>query len=248
MFPAEWRRAITRHTRIFSQGDATNNLYLVAQGAISLARSNADGKEVVVAFLVPGDFFGEEALFGRRSRDTTAVCLDAGSIFVISPASFAAAARKDPELPLRLASNISLRFEQLMQTFEDLAFSTVEMRLVMLFDRLASRYGVATGDGTLVHIKLTHAQIGSFVGSTRETVSVQLSTLIRRDRVRVDGPFYVLLHQRTRLSALAVAVPAPTCISARHTEERLSRAGAQSSKVRPPLRLVVPTSNVQTEG
>ncbi len=248
MFPTELRRAVTSHTHIFSQGDAATNLYLVADGAISLARSNADGKEVVVAFLVTGDFFGEEALFGRRSRDTTAVCLDAGSIFVISPASFAAAARKDPALPLRLASNLSLRFDQLMQTFEDLAFSTVEMRLVMLFDRLASRYGVATGDGTLVHIKLTHAQIGRFVGSTRETVSVQLSTLIRRDRVRVDGPYYVLLHQRKKLSALAATASAPARISARHSEKRLSRAEAQSSPVRPPLRLVVPTLSVHTKG
>jgi CRP/FNR family cyclic AMP-dependent transcriptional regulator len=199
MFPVEFRRHLNYRAQVFAQGDAVTNVYLIHDGAVSLARSNPDGKEVTVAFLGPGDFFGEEAIFGRAARDTTAVCIEAGTIFAASRPLFAATIRSDPALPMRLASNLSLRFDQVTQTFEDLAFATVEARLIMLFDRLANRYGIPSvnGDGVAVHLRLTHAQIGTFIGSTRETVSVHLSGLIRRQRLRQDGPYYVLPHQRT---------------------------------------------------
>lgn len=157
MFPAGLRRPLAKRAQVFAQGDAVTNVYLVQSGAVSLARSNADGKEVIVAFLGAGDFFGEEALFGRGLRDTTAICIDAGSLFVVSPALFVAEVLSDPSLPMRLASNLSLRFDQVTQTVEDLAFATVEARLLMLFDRLANRYGIPTLDGVSVRLRLTHA-------------------------------------------------------------------------------------------
>ncbi len=192
MFPAESWRPLDKRVQVFAQGDAVTNVYLVQSGAVSLARCNADGKEVIVAFLGVGDFFGEEALFGRGLRDTTAICIGSGSIFGISPEQFVAAVRGDPSLPMRLASNLSLRFDQVTQTVEDLAFATVEARLLTLFDRLANRYGIPTVDGVSVRLRLTHAQIGTFIGSTRETVSGHLASLIRRERLRLEGPYYVL--------------------------------------------------------
>ncbi|MBC5800470.1 MAG: Crp/Fnr family transcriptional regulator [Candidatus Eremiobacteraeota bacterium] len=203
MFPAELRRPLGKGAQVFAQGDAVTSISLVQSGAISLTRCNADGKEINVAFLGAGDFFGEEALFGRPLRDTTAICIGAGTIFVVSPELFGAEVRSDPGLPMRLASNLSLRFDQVTQTVEDLAFANVEARLLMLFDRLANRYGIAHSDGVAVRLRLTHAQIGVFVGSTRETVSGHLASLIRRQRIRLEGPYYVLLYEDSVTSEYA---------------------------------------------
>ncbi len=203
MFPAELRRPLNKRAQVFAQGDAVTNVYLVHAGAISLARSNPDGKEVTVAFLRAGDFFGEDALFGRGLRDTTAICIDSGAIFVVSPEMFGAAIRSDPLLPMRLASNLSARFDQMTQTVEDLAFASVEARLLILFDHLANRYGIPSIDGMAIHLRLTHAQIGTFIGSTRETVSVHLSDLIRRRRLRLEGPYYVLRSESRHTSVYA---------------------------------------------
>lgn len=203
MFQAELRRTLNKRVQVFAQGDEVTNVYLVQSGAVSLVRSNADGKEVIVAFLGAGDFFGEEALFGRCLRDTTAICIDAGAIYGISPQRFVTAVRSNPSLPMRLASNLSLRFDQVTQTVEDIAFATVEARLLMLFDRLANRYGIPTGDGVSVRLRLTHAQIGTFIGSTRETVSGHLASLIRSQRLRLEGPYYVLLSESSIKPAYA---------------------------------------------
>ncbi len=192
MFPAELRRSLNKRARVFAQGDSVTNVYLIHDGAVSLTRSNVLGKDITVAFLGAGDFFGEEALFGRTERATTAVCLGAGTIFAVSPAVFVTAIRSDSSLPMRLASNLSLRFDQVTQAVEDLAFAPVEARLEMLFDRLANRYGVTGIDGVAVRLRLTHAEIGSYIGSTRETVSVHLSSLIRRQCLRREGPYYVI--------------------------------------------------------
>jgi CRP-like cAMP-binding protein len=48
-------------------------------------------------------------------------------------------------------------------------------------------------DGVLLDIRLTHADLASLIGSTRETISVQLAQLAREGLIRLDGRSIVLL-------------------------------------------------------
>ena len=65
-----------RGTRVFDQGDPTRVVYLVKRGAVRISRETADGKDVTVALLGPGDMFGEETLFDARPRTTVAVIVE----------------------------------------------------------------------------------------------------------------------------------------------------------------------------
>jgi len=55
------------------------------------------------------------------------------------------------------------------------------------FAGLAGERGVECGDDVVLDVKLTHNDIASLVGSTRETVSLEMSQLARAGRIRVDG-------------------------------------------------------------
>jgi CRP/FNR family transcriptional regulator len=61
-----------------------------------------------------------------------------------------------------------------------------------LLERLASEHGVRAYDGITIDVPLRHADIASLIGSTRETVTSQMSELVREGRIRMAGRKIVL--------------------------------------------------------
>jgi CRP/FNR family transcriptional regulator len=82
--------------------------------------------------------------------------------------------------------------DQALSVAEDLAFLKVPERLMRLLERLAAEHGKLVHDGTLIGLTLTHADIASLIGSTRETVSMQMKRLENEGRIRVESRRVVL--------------------------------------------------------
>ena len=70
---------------------------------------------------------------------------------------------------------------------EDLAYARVGDRIVHLYRKLAAEHGVPVAGGTRVDLRLTHADVASLVGSTRETVSAEIAKLVDAGRLRQIG-------------------------------------------------------------
>ncbi len=172
---------------VFDQGDPTRIVYLVKRGKVRLTRATADGKEVTVAILGAGDIFGEETLFDDQPRTTHAVCLEECLLCTAKADDLFALLAGNPTLAMNVAKVLSDRLVDASATMEDLAYAKIADRLMHLFSRLAAEHGIETPAGVLVDIRLTHADIASLIGSTRETVSLEMSNLIRAGRIASDG-------------------------------------------------------------
>src|SRR5438874_2488473 len=66
-----------RSEGIFSQGEVSNTILYIQTGGVKLSVRSKTGREVVVAMLGPGDFFGEGCMSGqpRRMGSATAITL-----------------------------------------------------------------------------------------------------------------------------------------------------------------------------
>ena len=178
---------MARGTRVFDLGDTTRVVYMVKRGTVRIARETPDGKDVTVALLGAGDFFGEETLFDDRPRTTVAVILEDALLCTVRADDLFALLARDPGLALNVAKMLSTRLDDARATMEDLAYARVGDRIVHLYRKLATENGVAVEGGTRVELRLTHADVASLVGSTRETVSVELAKLVDAGRLRLDG-------------------------------------------------------------
>ncbi|HEX3462737.1 MAG TPA: Crp/Fnr family transcriptional regulator [Candidatus Elarobacter sp.] len=181
-----------RGTRVFDQGDTTRIVYVVKRGAVRIARETADGKDVTVALLGAGDFFGEETLFGDRPRTTVAVVVEDALLCTVRADDLFALLAADPALALNVAKSLSGRLDDARATMEDLAYARVGDRIVHLYRKLAAEHGAAVRDGTRVDLRLTHADVASLVGSTRETVSAEMAKLVESGRLRLEGRAVVI--------------------------------------------------------
>ncbi len=186
---------MARGTRVFDQGDPTRVVYLVKRGAVKISRATEDGKDVTVALLGPGDMFGEETLFDARPRTTVAVIVEDALLCQARAEELFALLSRDPVLALNVAKVLSKGLDDARATMEDLAYAKVGDRILHLFRKLAAEQGVPVAGGTRIDIRLTHADVASLVGSTRETVSLELGKLVDAGRLRLDGRAIVLPHQ-----------------------------------------------------
>jgi CRP/FNR family transcriptional regulator len=180
-------KTFARKAMIFDESDPSRTVYMVKRGAVRLARVTEDGKEVTLAVLGRGDLFGEEAIFSDRPRTTFAVALDDALLCMARADDMFALLESEPKVALNVAKVMSERLVELQSTVEDLAYARLSERLVNLFNRLAIEHGRPVEDGVEITVRLTHADLASLVGSTRETVSLELARLIRAGRLRQRG-------------------------------------------------------------
>lgn len=182
-----------KRSMVFDQGDPTRLVYLIKRGKVRIARLTADGKEVTVAVLGAGDIFGEETLFAEGTRTTVATCIEESLLCTAKADDLFGLLSRDPSLALNVAKILSERLGDASATMEDLAYAKVTDRIMHLFERLATEHGRTTEEGVSIEVRLTHADIASLVGSTRETVSLELSNLTRAGAIKSDGRFITLL-------------------------------------------------------
>src|SRR5437870_12168275 len=62
------RKSVSRSTTIMAGGDATDSLYIVPSGRLTVMMSDSEGKDVIPAHLCPGEVFGEVGLSGHTAR------------------------------------------------------------------------------------------------------------------------------------------------------------------------------------
>ncbi len=184
-----------RKALIFDQCDPARTIYLIKTGTVRIARITPDGKEVTIAVLGKGDLFGEEALFADRPRTTFAVVVDEALLCMSRAEDLVALLNHEPKMAMNVANLMSDRLLELTATVEDLSYARLSDRLVHLIERLAIEHGRPCEGGIELTIRLTHADIASLVGSTRETVSLELARLIRAGRLKQRGQALVVPAQ-----------------------------------------------------
>ena len=186
---------LPKRAPFFDQGDAEKVVFLIKSGRVRISRNTADGKEVTVAILGPGDMFGEDALFGGIERTTVATCMEETLICKAHADALFGLLAANSGLALNVAQMLSDRLSDASATIEDLAYAKISDRLVNLFERLAGELGRPTDDGTFLDVRLTHQDIASIIGSTRETVSLEMNHLVRAGQIKQEGGYITVLRK-----------------------------------------------------
>ncbi len=188
-----------RHV-IFEQGEPGRLVYLVKSGSVRIARTTADGGDLTVAMLGPNDLFGEEVTFHDVVRSTFATCIEDSLLCVANGRDLFGLITRHASLAINVARYLGEQRDQALSIAEDLAFLKVPERLVRLLEKLAVEHGSETDDGTRINLALTHADIASLIGSTRETVSLHMKKLETDGRIRIANRRIVVRGRRERVA------------------------------------------------
>ncbi len=187
--------ALARNETLYGLDDPAKSVYFVTNGRVKIVRTNANGDEAIVGIRSQGDIFGEIAwMMPRARRTTSAVALEPSEIARLDAAQFEDRLREDAVLAEAFARGLTERLAAASRELTELAGKSVAGRLVDALGRLAQRHGVRESDGSLrIGINLTHKDLADLIGTSRETVTKELSILADVGLVRVAQRTIVLV-------------------------------------------------------
>ena len=168
-----------RGQQLFCQGDACNQVYFLLRGCVRVARLAEDGSEFTIRLVGCDQVFGEDSIFDKAAFSSTATPLSDGITAVCCVTRMKALLMRHPLLSMNIAQCLREDHERTLNRLEQISHKPVRERLLTLLKELAPHYGTGEMQGGAYEVKLTHAEIASLIGSTRETVSSELSKLAR---------------------------------------------------------------------
>ena len=150
---------------------------------------------MIVAYLNPGDFFGEMGLFGHRDRSAWIRAKTECEVGEISYGKFLEIIADNPDVLFALARQMANRLRDTTRKVGDLAFLDVTGRVARTLLELCNEPDAMTHpDG--MQIKVTRQEIGRIVGCSREMVGRVLKTLEDQGLVEVHGKTMVVFGTR----------------------------------------------------
>jgi CRP/FNR family cyclic AMP-dependent transcriptional regulator len=186
------RRRYTNKSVIIYAGDQPDALYYIVQGSVAVVNEDDEGREIILAYLNAGDFFGEMGLFdNERHRSAWVRARTQCEIAEISYNRFRQLAQNDPDILFALASQMALRLRRTSNMLSRLAFMDVAGRVARtLLDLAKEPDAITHPDG--MQIRITRQELGRIVGCSREMVGRVLKSLEQQNLIAAKGKTIVV--------------------------------------------------------
>ncbi len=189
-------RRFARKQIIYMAGEKAESLYRLKEGLVRMVALLPDGRTLTLRHILPGDFFGEEALAGRPYR-YTAEAMTEVAVQPLSPQGM------DHEALHQVAQNLARQMGR-VQAYE------IHLQMGELLTRVA-RYLLFLSDTPAsfrdemgLGVMVSHEEIADATASTRESVSKVLSKLRQEGLIETSYRRIYLLAPK-RLESLAVS-------------------------------------------
>ncbi|KAA8731411.1 cAMP-activated global transcriptional regulator CRP [Acinetobacter qingfengensis] len=172
---------------IVHAGAESHSLYLILKGSVSIIVEESDHREIIVAYLNAGDFFGEMGLFEINPHRTAEVrTREVCEIAEIEYDTFHELCQQYPDLSYALFAQLARRLKHTTRKVTDLAFIDVQGRIARcLIDLAAQPESMMLPNGR--QIRITRQEIGRLVGCSREMVGRVLKTLEEQGMIEMEG-------------------------------------------------------------
>lgn len=195
------RRRYSPKTTLIYAGDHSDALYYLVKGTVAVSIEDENGREMIMAYLNAGDFFGEMGLFDRVEQRSAWVRTRTDcEVAEISYSRFRDIANRDPRILYFIGEQMASRLRKTNQKVGDLAFLDVTGRVARtLLDLCQQTEAMTHPDG--MQIKITRQEIGQVVGCSREMVGRVLKALEEQGLISVKGKTMVIFGARGNMES-----------------------------------------------
>lgn len=176
-----------RNKVIFFQAEEGDNFYVIKSGSVKVYRLAEDGREVILDIFKPGDFFGEMALLDDNHRSATVQTREPTVLLAMNRQLFRRLIQENPEIALGIISTLSRRLRQANLQIENFAFRDARARIIHSILKVGKKGGTFSGkmEQEQLAVNLTHHELASLAGTSRETVSRVLVKMQEEGLVRI---------------------------------------------------------------
>ncbi len=183
---------------IFREGEKSDKLFIINEGTVKISKLSDHGKEQIIRFLFPGDFFGQFALLQEKNHYANAEVLDASIICFIHKQDFQLIMEHNPKMAYRFLLAVSERLGQADEWLGTISLMETNRRLAKLLILLYDKNNAKSN----VRLPAQKKELAALIGTTPETLSRKLALLEEQKLISVTRN-NIIIHQPQLLRELA---------------------------------------------
>ncbi|MDP6396349.1 MAG: Crp/Fnr family transcriptional regulator [Candidatus Marinimicrobia bacterium] len=181
------KRSYQKNNMILMEDEFGDTFFIIASGSIKITRVSEDGREVILAMLGEGEFFGEMSLLDGETRSANAIAIEESNVLILKRHDFLLFLERFPRIAISLLTEMAGRIRKSDQQIESLSLSDAEHRIGITLIRMAEELGTIR-QGKVEISNLPYQQdIANMAGTSRETVSRMMKILEDKGFIKRSG-------------------------------------------------------------
>lgn len=181
-----------RKEMILRSDDAKSNIYYIKNGFVRAYRISENGEELTLLILKPGDFFPMTYGLNNFPNIYYLEALTPLETWRAPQEKFLMFLKDSPDIFFALSTLVMDRFDGLLARMEYMVWSKAYTKIAAILLICAKSFGEKNGDDVIVKVPLTHKDIATLVGLTRETTSIEMKKLEKKGLFRRKGRLLII--------------------------------------------------------
>lgn len=180
---------------IFSQGDNSDELYVVLKGKVRIFKTSPGGNKTLINLFSTHDIIGEIATIDRQPRSATAQALGPGMLLEMAGSKFRQYLQEIPALSLAMTGLLVAKLRWTAAYAETIAQYDAAGRLLHILLLYNEQFGEALEQGKsyMLDMGLNQEDLASLVGARREWINRILQEWRRRNLIKYQGGKIIIL-------------------------------------------------------
>ena len=168
-------RRVPQGEAVFEQGQAASHFYLLLHGRLKVMQVTADGQQIIVRVVHPGDLFGFARALQRVDYPGSAIAAAESVVLSWATDMWPVFVEQNPALAVSAMQTIGQRLEEAHTRIREMSTEEVERRVAHVVLRLIKQAGRKEATGVRIDFQISRQDIAEMTGTTLHTVSRILS-------------------------------------------------------------------------
>jgi CRP-like cAMP-binding protein len=190
----------------FTEGGRADEFFVLTTGRVKLTQVTAEGNQIVLRLIAPGDVFGGAGAFGDPTYPISAEAVEASTALAWTSSAMRNVLETEPAVALNAVHVIAGQLYDLQRRYRQLMTERVERRVARALLRLVREAGRRVDAGVEIDFAISRQDIAEMTGTTMYTVSRLISAWEERG-ILSGGRQHIVLLKADALVAIAQDSP-----------------------------------------
>ena len=186
-------RSYPKKAVVINEAEIGDSLFVVLKGSVKVFSMDESGREITFGRIHAGDYFGEMSLDGGP-RSASVITVEPCTCAVVNRTEVGEHLASAPEFALSLVMRVIRRARDATEAARNMALLDVYGRLIAVLEKQDGLTTSTTAAGVTLEA-ITHQEIASRVGASREMVSRLLKDLEKGGYIEMETKRITLLKK-----------------------------------------------------